>query len=323
MLAGGPSGHGLEHPRGEPGAYGGGVDVLLTGSSGFIGTALTTALEASGHRVVGLRRGSGASGSRTWDPEAGAIDATALDGITGVVHLAGEGIGEKKWSPEQKRRILESRTKGTDLLARTLAGRDEKPAVLVSASAIGYYGNRGDEELTETSAAGDDFLADVCRQWEAATTPAADAGIRVVIIRTGIVLSPKGGVLRQLLLPFKLGVGGRTGSGRQYMSWITLVDEIRAILFALDHEQVRGPLNLTAPNPATNLELTSTLASVLHRPSVLPTPLLPLKIRYGSELVETLLVDGQRVLPAALSSAGFEFVYPDLRAALEGILRRD
>ncbi len=299
------------------------MDVLLTGSSGLIGSALITGLEAAGHRAVRLRRGSGAAGSRTWDPELCAIDESAFDGIAGVVHLAGEGIAQKKWTPEQKRRILESRTKGTDLLARTLAGRDDKPAVLVSASAIGYYGDRGDEELTEDSPAGNDFLAEVCKKWEAATAPAAEAGIRVVVTRTGIVLSPNGGVLKQLLVPFKLGLGGRTGSGRQYMSWITLVDEIRAILFALDHDQVRGPLNLTAPNPATNRELTSTLAKALHRPSALPTPLLALKIRYGAELVDNLLVNGQRVLPAALATAGFEFVYPDLQPGLEGILRRE
>ncbi|MGZ8751377.1 MAG: TIGR01777 family oxidoreductase [Acidimicrobiia bacterium] len=299
------------------------MDVLITGSGGLIGSALVPALEAAGHAAIRLRRGSGAAGSRTWSPEGGTIDAAAFAGVGGVVHRAGEGIAEKKWTPEQKRRILESRTKGTDLLARTIAGLDEKPAVLVSASAIGYYGNRGDEKLTEDSPPGDDFLAGVCRQWEDATVPASEAGVRVVVVRTGIVLSPKGGVLKQLLLPFRLGIGGRTGSGRQYMSWITLVDEIRAILFALDHERISGPLNLTAPNPVTNKELTSTLATVLHRPSVLPTPLLPLKIRYGAELVENLLVNGQRVLPAGLAAAGFEFVYPDLEAGLRGILREE
>jgi uncharacterized protein len=296
------------------------VDVLITGSGGLIGTALITALETAGHRVVRLQRGGGAVGSRSWDPEGGAIDTTAFDGVSGVVHLAGEGIAEKRWTPEQKRRILESRTHGTDLLVRTLAARDARPAVLVSASAIGYYGNRGDEELTEASSPGDDFLAGVCQRWEGATAPAAEAGIRVVTIRTGIVLSPKGGVLKQLLLPFKLGVGGRTGSGRQYMSWITLVDEIRAIRFALDHDHLRGPLNLTAPHPASNREFTGTLARVLHRPALLPTPLLPLKVRYGAELVEDLLVNGQRVVPAALSAAGFEFVHPELEVGLRSIL---
>jgi uncharacterized protein (TIGR01777 family) len=299
------------------------VDVLITGSSGLIGTALIPALEGAGHRAVPLRRGSGAPTTRTWDPDAGVIDPGVLNGIGAVVHLAGEGIGEKKWTPEQKRRILESRTKGTSLLARTLAEREEKPTVLVSASAIGYYGNRGSEELTEDSRPGDDFVSDVCEHWAAAPGPAADAGIRVVTTRTGIVLSPKGGVLKQLLLPFKLGLGGRSGTGDQYMSWIALLDEVRAILFALEHDGVRGPLNLTAPNPATNRVLTGTLAKVLHRPSVLPTPLLPLKLRYGTELVETLLVAGQRVLPAALEAAGFTFVYPDLEPALAGILRDD
>ncbi len=227
------------------------------------------------------------------------------------MHLAGEGIAEKKWTPGQKRRILESRTKGTDLLARTIAGRDEKPAVLVSASAIGYYGNRGDDELTEVSPPGDDFLAGVCVQWEAATAPAAEAGVRVVIVRTGIVLSPKGGVLKQLLLPFKLGVGGRTGSGHQYMSWIT--------------PGRRGPRDRLRPRARPGARPAQPHCTepgdqpraherrwrtCLHRPAVLPTPLPPLKVRYGSELVENLLVNGQRVLPAALATAGFEFVAP-------------
>jgi uncharacterized protein (TIGR01777 family) len=294
--------------------------VLVTGSTGFIGSALVSALEQRGDHVVRLSRGAGSGEGVTWDAHAGTISGAALDGIDGVVHLAGEGIGEKKWTAEQKRRILDSRVSGTSLLARALSERETRPAVLVSGSAIGYYGNRGDEVLDETSGSGDDFLADVCRQWEAAAEPAADAGIRLVTIRTGIVLHPSGGVLKKLLLPFRIGLGGRVASGRQWMSWIALADEVGAILHALDHDSIRGPLNLTAPHPMTNAELTKTLGTVLHRPTLLPTPLLPLKLRYGSELVDALLVGGQRVLPRKLEQDGYGFAHPDLELALRSML---
>ena len=294
--------------------------VLVTGSTGFIGNALVTALEARGDRVVRLARGSATDERPSWDPDAGTISSVALDGVDGVVHLAGEGIGEKKWTPEQKRRILESRVTGTSLLARALAERQTKPSVMISGSAIGYYGNRGDEVLDEASGGGDDFLAGVCAQWEAAAEPAAAAGIRLVTIRTGIVLHPSGGALKSMLLPFRLGLGGRVASGRQWMSWIARADAVGAILHVLDHATVSGPVNLTAPNPATNAELTKTLGSVIHRPTVLPTPLLPLKLRFGSELVEALLVGGQRVQPRRLQDDGYDFAYPDLEAALRAML---
>jgi uncharacterized protein (TIGR01777 family) len=296
--------------------------VLVTGSTGFIGSALVRALEQRGDHVVRLNR-AGSGSEPTWDPDAGTISGRALDGIDGVVHLAGEGIAEKKWTAEQKRRIVDSRVKGTSLLARALAERETRPAVLVSGSAIGRYGNRGDEELDETSSSGDDFLADVCRQWEAAAEPAAEAGIRLVTIRSGIVLHPSGGVLKKLLLPFRLGLGGRVASGRQWMSWIALVDEVGAIVHALDHDSLRGPVNLTAPHPVTNAELTKTLGAVLHRPTMLPTPLLPLKLRYGRELVEALLVGGQRVLPRKLEHGGYVFAHPDLEPALRAMLGPD
>ncbi|HEY5013534.1 MAG TPA: TIGR01777 family oxidoreductase [Acidimicrobiia bacterium] len=294
--------------------------VLVTGSTGFIGSALVSALEQRGDKVVRLGRGGGAAGGPTWDPKAGTISTVAFDGVDAVVHLAGEGIGEKKWTPEQKRRILESRTKGTALLARTLADLPSKPAVLVSGSAIGYYGDRGDETLDETSTSGDDFLAGVCREWEAAAQPAADAGIRVVTTRTGIVLAPQGGVLKRLLTPFRFGLGGRVGSGRQWMSWIAMDDVVGAILHALDHDTLRGPVNLTAPNPVTNAELTKKLGAAVHRPTVLPTPLLPLKLVYGSELVAALLVGGQRVLPRRLTDDGYVFARPELAGALRSLL---
>jgi uncharacterized protein (TIGR01777 family) len=296
------------------------VCVLVTGSTGFIGTALVAALEQRGDAVVRLARAASRTGGPTWDPAAGTISSNAFDGVDAVVHLAGEGIAEKKWTPDQKRRIVESRVKGTTLLARTLADLPTQPATLVSGSAIGYYGNRGDEELVETSARGSDFLADVCLQWEAAAQPAAEAGIRVVTIRTGIVLHPSGGVLGRLLRPFKLGLGGRVGTGKQWMSWITRGDTVGAILHALDRDTLRGPVNLTAPNPVTNAELTKQLGAAVHRPTMLPTPLLPLKLLYGQELVTALLVGGQRVLPRQLLDSGYGFAQPELGAALRSLL---
>ena len=297
--------------------------VLVTGSSGFVGTALVAALEGRGDKVVRLTRGDGATGKAAWDPDAGTISTVAFDGVDGVVHLAGAGIGDEKWTDARKRLVLGSRVTGTTLLARTLAGLPEKPCVLVSGSAVGYYGDRGDEVLDESSASGDDFLSDVCRQWEAAAQPAADAGVRVVNIRTGIVLDPRGGVLKRLGTPFRLGLGGRVASGRQWMSWITLEDEIAAILHALDHDTLRGPVNLTAPNPVTNAQLTKALGKALHRPTLLPTPLLPLKVIYGAELVQALLVGGQRVLPRRLETDGFVFTHADIETALQALLRGD
>ncbi len=299
------------------------MDVLISGASGLIGTALSRTLVANGHRVVRLRRGAPTRGDDVgWEPGAGRIDAPALEALDAVVHLAGEGIGEKRWTDAQKRRILASRTRGTELLVGALATREQKPKVLVSASAIGYYGDRGDEVLTEESAPGRDFLAHVCEQWEASTAPAADAGIRVVHVRSGIVLARNGGALARMLLPFKLGVGGRIGSGHQYMSWISIDDEVGAILHAIDNVAVRGAMNATGPNPVTNAEFTATLGHVLRRPALLPTPLAPLKLWYGAELVESLLLFSQRVEPAKLRATGYEFRHPSLEAALRAVLGR-
>jgi uncharacterized protein len=298
------------------------VDVVISGASGLIGRALSASLRSDGHQVLTLRRGGITDGSAIgWDPDAGRIDAPALEGADAVVHLAGEGIGEHKWTPEQKRRIRDSRVRGTSVLAAAVASRERKPRVFVSASAIGYYGDRGDELLTEKSPSGDDFLAEVCRAWEAETQPAADSGVRTVKLRTGIVLAKHGGVLQRLLTPFRLGVGGKQGSGKQWMSWIALDDEIGAIRAAIDNEAMRGPINVVAPNPVTNQEFAHALGRALHRPAVLPTPLLPLKVRYGGELVKTLLLVSQRVEPAALEDAGFAFRYPVLEPALDAILR--
>lgn len=296
------------------------MDVLVTGSHGLIGSALIPRLRADGHRVARLVRGAPEGGDDVrWDPHAGTVDAAGLDGIDAVVHLAGAGIGDKKWTPDRKRLILESRTEGTSLLARTLAGLDRKPSVLLSGSAVGIYGDRGSELLTEASAPGTGFTADVCAAWEAATAPAEEAGIRVAHLRTGIVLSPHGGALGRMLPPFKLGIGGRMGSGSQYMSWIAIDDEVGAICHLLAAD-VSGPVNLTAPNPATNAEFTAALGRALHRPTRLPTPMLPLKALYGGELVQSLLLDGQRVQPAALQASGYGFVLPELDGALRAVL---
>jgi uncharacterized protein len=299
------------------------VDVAVTGSHGFIGSALLPALTREGHRPVRIIRGRASGDDElSWDAEAGAIDADGLEGIGGVVHLAGAGIGDKRWTDARKRLILESRTRGTSLLARTLAGLTRPPSALVSASAIGYYGDRGDEPLDEQSSPGDDFVAGVCVQWEAATAPAADAGIRVARVRSGIVLGREGGVLARMLLPFRLGLGGRIASGRQYMSWISIDDEVGAILHALTEERVAGPANLTGPAPVTNADFTKTLGRVLRRPAVIPAPLLPVRARYGSELVQHLLVEGQRVLPKRLEETGYRFAHQTLEEALRAAVDR-
>jgi uncharacterized protein len=299
------------------------MDIAITGSHGFVGSALVPALARAGHRPVRIVRGPAVNADELgWDPDAGTIDVAGLEGIEGVVHLAGAGIGDKRWTDDRKRLILESRTKGTDLLARTLAGLTRRPSVLVSASAVGYYGNRDDEPLDEQSSPGDDFVAGVCVQWEAATAPAADAGIRVARVRSGVILGRAGGVLPRLLLPFRLGLGGRIASGRQYMSWVSIDDEVGAILHALTNDAVAGPVNLTGPAPVTNAEFTQTLGRVVHRPTVLPTPLLPLKARYGSELVQHLLVEGQRVLPKRLEATGYRFAHPTLEEALRAVVDR-
>lgn len=296
------------------------MDVAITGSSGLIGTALRASLEADGHRVVPIVRSEGAAGVR-WDPTAGTIDAEALEGIDAVVHLAGEGIASGPWTQAQRRRLRESRTQGTTVLSEALAGLARPPAVLVSGSAIGYYGDRGDERLTEDAGPGNDFLASICTAWEAATTPAETAGIRVAHIRTGIVLDADGGALAKQLPVFKLGLGGKAGDGRQWFSWITLADEVRAIRFVIDEPAVQGAVNLAAPGAVTNAEFTRALGSALHRPTLLTIPRVVRHAPFGvGDLLGSLLFTSARVEPAALASAGFTFDHPELGPALEAVL---
>jgi hypothetical protein len=296
--------------------------VVVTGSSGLIGRALCSRLLANGHEVVRVVRQPVRPDDHVlqWNPQAGTIDASALEGADAAIHLAGAGIGDRRWNEARKRILFESRSRSTALLSRALAVLDRPPRVLVSASAIGFYGDRGDEVLTEQSPPGDDFLASLCVRWEADTAPAAEAGIRVICARTGIVLSPDGGALPKLLPLFKLGLGGRFGSGAQWWSWISLDDEIRALEWLIEND-VRGPVNLSAPNPVTNREFTQVLSAVLRRPALLPVPRFGPKLLLGSEFADAMLFTSARVRPAVLESRGFVFSHSDLEAGLREIFR--
>lgn len=296
--------------------------IAITGVTGLIGRALADSLVADGHHVVRVVRDprGAAVGDVVWDPEGGSIDAAGLEGVDAVVHLAGEPIGASRWTDETRRRIHDSRERGTDLLARTLAGLEQRPAVFVSSSAVGIYGDRGSEELTETSSHGDDFLAEVCIAWERAADPAREAGIRVVHPRTGVVIAKDGPLIDKVELPFRLGVGGKVGSGRQYVPWISLVDEVAALRFLIDRP-LEGAVNLTGPAPATNLELTRALGTVLRRPTLMPIPAFAIRLLYG-EMGETLATISQRVLPARLLDAGFTFQHTTILAALSAAFGR-
>jgi uncharacterized protein (TIGR01777 family) len=295
------------------------VRVVVSGSHGLIGSALLARLSNAGHEVVRLVRSGPATGQIAWDPETGQLDAGALAQVDAVVNLAGAGIGDHRWTDEYKRQILESRVRSTKLLAEAIAGQDPGPRVLLSASAIDYYGARDDEVLDEASPSGTSFLAGVCREWEAATAPAESAGARVVHFRTGIVLSRDGGALKKLLRLFKLGLGGRFGSGRQWMSWISIDDEVRAIEHLLASD-VAGAVNLTAPSPVTNADFTKILGRVLDKPTVVPVPRFGPSLLVGREAAETLLYTGQRVVPRVLQADGFQFTHPELEPALRAVL---
>ncbi|HYC30999.1 MAG TPA: TIGR01777 family oxidoreductase [Gemmatimonadales bacterium] len=299
------------------------LHVAITGASGLLGTALTRSLTAAGHRVTPVSRTPGRPESIHWDPVRGTIDRAALEGLDAVVHLAGETVG-RRWTAERKRRIRESRVAGTRLLAEALAGLARPPRVLVSASGVGAYGDRGDEILTEASGTADappDFFVTLAREWEGATEPARAAGVRVVVPRMGVVLTPAGGALQRMLLPFRLGVGGPLGSGRQWLSWIAMDDALGALHHALMSDRLSGPVNVTAPEPVRSREYARTLGRVLGRPAVFPVPALALRLLFG-EMADVALLSSQRALPARLLETGYVFRYPGLEAALRHVLER-
>jgi uncharacterized protein len=296
--------------------------IAISGASGFVGRALTEHLRARGDSVRPLVRGASAdAGAIVWDPELGTIDAPSLEGVDAVVHLAGESIAAGRWTDAQKRRIRDSRIRGTGTLASALASLGRPPAVLVSASAVGIYGDRGNELLDESAAAGTDFLSEVALAWEAAAAPARGAGIRVAHPRLGVVLDPAGGALAKMLLPFKLGVGGKLGSGAQWMSWVALSDAVRALAFAIDTTSLSGPFNVTAPAPVTNAEFTRALAAALHRPALFGVPAFAARMAFG-EMADAALLASTRAIPARLVAAGFRFEWPELGPCLARLLPR-
>lgn len=301
---------------------GGAMKIIVSGASGLIGGALCQHLGEKGHEVLRLvRREPGSDDEIEWHPDQGRVDAGRLEGLDGVCHLAGENIAAGRWTAARKRRIEDSRIGGTNLLARALATAERGPRVLVSASAIGYYGDRGEEVLEESSAPGRGFLPDVCRAWENATDAARDAGIRVVTPRVGVVLSPAGGALAPMLLPFKLGLGGPIGAGRNWMSWISLDDLVRVLAFALEEERLEGPVNAVAPAPERFKDFARTLGRVLARPAFLALPAFAVKLALG-EMAKELLLASARVRPARLEGSGFRFEHGSLESALRHVLKR-
>ena len=296
------------------------MKIVVSGSTGLIGSALVPRLVGQGHHVVALIRRRMAPGERAlaWDPEAGKIDRAGLEGSDVVIHLAGENVFGR-WSPAKKQRIRNSRVNGTRLISDTLAGLTRRPSVLLAASAIGYYGDRGVEAVAEGSTPGDDFLAHVAREWEAATASSSKAGIRVQNLRFGVVLTPKSGALAKMLPAFRVGLGGPVGSGTQYLSWIALDDAISAILHVLAIADLPGPVNITAPTPVTNREFAKTLGKVLGRPAVVTVPAFALRMAFGTEAA-AMLLSGQRALPARLLESGFRFRYDTLEPALRHLL---
>ena len=300
------------------------MKILISGSHGLVGKALTHSLTDDSHEVVRLVRREHNLGAPevAWYPDQGRIDAAHLEGIEAVIHLAGDNIAAGRWTAEKKRIIRESRVRGTTLLSETLASLSRPPSVFISASAIGVYGNRGDEVLTEQSAPGKDFLANVCTDWEAATTAAREKGIRTTHARFGVILDAREGALAKMLPPFRTGIGGRIGSGNQWISWIALADVVAALKFLLADKTIQGPVNVVAPNPVTNAEFTKTLARVLSRPAIFPMPAFAARLAFG-EMADALLLSSQRVDPAVLEDNGFPFTWPTLEPALQHILNPD
>src|SRR5882724_5516361 len=297
------------------------MKILISGSHGLVGTAFIKSLETEGHEIFRLvRHYPNSEGELEWSPVRYSIQLARIEGFDAVVNLAGESIAEGRWTDEKKRRIRESRVKGTKLLGDALANLTKPPQTFICASAIGYYGNRGDETLTESSAPGNDFLAEVCVEWEKATALATEKGIRVVNTRFGIILDAKGGALAKMLPPFRMGIGGRIGSGKQWMSWIALDDVVGGIKLALTNETLRGPVNFVAPNPVTNSEFTKTLGRALSRPTLFPIPAFGVRLAFG-EMADALLLASQRVEPEELKRAGYEFQYSQIDKALAQALK--
>jgi uncharacterized protein len=305
-----------KYSRGQP------MKIAVTGSTGLVGSALVPFLTTGGHHVTRIVRTGTTEADTVWNPGTGQIDAARLEGLDAVVHLAGENIAARRWNAEQKARIRDSRVQGTKLLCETLAKLQRPPRVLISASAIGYYGDQGDRELTEESPSGSGFLPEVCREWEAATEAAKKAGIRVVQLRFGVILSPGGGALAKMLTPFRLGLGGRIGNGRQWMSWIALDDVVGCIHHVLATDSLHGPVNAVAPRPVTNREFTKTLGKVLWRPTPFPMPGFMARLAFG-EMADELLLASTRVLPRALMDSSYRFLYGDLEIALRHLLGKD
>ena len=299
------------------------MKIAVTGSSGLVGEALVPHLAAGGDDVRRLVRpgAPGQSDAIPWDPDRGTLDAAALAGVDAIVHLAGENIAAGRWNDERKRRILASRVTGTRLVAETLAAMQHPPRVLVCASAIGFYGPHGDEPIDESAGPGTDFLAGVCSEWEAAADPARAAGVRVVHLRFGVVLSPRGGALKKMMTPFKLGAGGRIGSGKQWMSWVSIEDAVGAVRQALHYARLDGPVNVVAPNPVTNAQFTKLLGHALGRPTIFPMPAFAARLAFG-EMADHLLLTGQKVLPRRLLETGYRFRHPSLEEALRHLLGR-
>ncbi|MEO7454978.1 MAG: TIGR01777 family oxidoreductase [Gemmatimonadaceae bacterium] len=297
------------------------ITVAVSGATGMIGSALVSRLREQGHTVRRLVRSQGAGEPEDihWHPSANELDARVLEGVDAIVHLAGEPIAQR-WTSRAKHDIRASRIQGTSLIASAVTQMQRKPQVVVSGSAIGIYGDRGDELLDESSAPGTDFLAGIGREWESSAAPVASAGVRLVLIRSGIVLSADGGALGKMLPPFRLGAGGPMGSGRQWMSWITLADHLRAIEHSILTPSLRGPVNLVAPNPVRNADFAHALGHALGRPAIIPLPAFALELMFG-EMAKATILAGQRVAPGALGASGFTFAHPTLPEALEAVLR--
>jgi len=297
------------------------MNVAISGASGLVGSRLVSKLVSEGHHVSKLvrREPTEVSAEILFDPAAGRIDARGLEGVDAVVHLAGENVAAGRWSPARKKRIRDSRVIGTRMIAEALAGLSEAPSVLVNASAIGFYGDRGDRIVDESSEPGEGFLPETCLEWESATAAAEAAGVRVVRLRIGVVLSADGGALGKMLPIFRAGLGGKTGDGTQWISWISIDDLVRAIEFALAREELSGAVNAVGPRPVSNAEFTKTLAAVLHRPAIAPVPAFVVRAMFG-EMGQELLLSSTRVLPRRLEKAGFEFAHPTLPEALRSVL---